>query len=90
MHISNIDHLLYYLLSHFRAQYTEGAINTLVKHVRLATATTGGNNPAALVEQCRCPRGYTGLSCEVISIKYNAGYLLFSCFVHNITKLLEF
>ena len=48
-----------------RAQYTEDSINTLITDVRLATATAGGNEPAYYVEQCRCPRGYTGLSCEV-------------------------
>ena len=49
----------------FRAQYTEDSISTTVRTVRLATATAGGNTPAFYVEQCRCPRGYTGLSCEV-------------------------
>ena len=61
----------------FRAQYTEGSIDTLVTNVRLATSTAGGSEPAVFVEQCRCPRGYTGLSCEVR--KYNSIYLRRIC-----------
>lgn len=61
--LANIDHLL------IKLQY----INSVQREVELlkivmdsAGTTDRGLGSASLVEQCRCPNGYTGLSCEVI------------------------
>ena len=53
-----------------RAQYdTSTAIYAKFSNVRIDTATArpaaGGDSARAVfVEQCQCPRGYTGLSCQ--------------------------
>ena len=53
-----------------RAQYTSGgALYTKFSNVRIDTATArpaagGDSGRAVFVEQCQCPRGYTGLSCQ--------------------------
>ncbi len=51
----------------FRGQYVEDVVDTSISSVRLGTAVVAdrGLGRAVLVEQCRCPKGYTGLSCEV-------------------------
>ena len=47
-----------------RAQYEADKVNTRIANVELDTASVDGSEVAAYVEQCRCPKGYTGLSCE--------------------------
>ena len=47
-----------------RAQFDTDSINTKISNVELDTVSAGGNQVAPYVEQCRCPPGYTGLSCE--------------------------
>jgi len=51
-----------------RAQYeTETAIDTTVSDIRMdkASNTNTGQGRAVYVEECGCPNGYIGLSCEV-------------------------
>ena len=50
------------------------SIDTTVSNVRVNSADTydQGLGRAVYVEQCRCPKGYTGLSCQVRNNKiYN-------------------
>ena len=47
-----------------RAQFDTDSINTKISNVELDTVSAGGSQVAPYVEQCRCPPGYTGLSCE--------------------------
>ncbi|BET02654.1 LamB [Nesidiocoris tenuis] len=61
MALADIENIL------IRVQYIEGAgINTAISDITMDTAgpITSGRERAQYVEQCRCPRGYTGLSCE--------------------------
>ena len=37
---------------------------TEISSIKLDTVSARGSEVAAFVEQCRCPPGYTGLSCE--------------------------
>ena len=51
-----------------RAQYEIDSIpDTEVKDIRMDTATTvnTGRGQSVYIEECRCPKGYSGLSCEV-------------------------
>ena len=50
-----------------RGQYLDDVLDTLISDVRLDTADSrrNGLGRAVFVEQCRCPRGYTGISCQV-------------------------
>ena len=60
--------------SYFRGQYVQMSIDTTVSNVRVNSADTydQGLGRAVYVEQCRCPKGYTGLSCQVRNNKiYN-------------------
>lgn len=57
-----------------RASYLESTtLDTTVSQVRMDTAVEYNTNQgqAVLVEECRCPPGYIGLSCDV-SITYNS------------------
>ncbi|XP_065579048.1 basement membrane-specific heparan sulfate proteoglycan core protein-like isoform X5 [Artemia franciscana] len=59
MALQNVEHLL------IRANYVDGPfIDTTVSNIRMDTATEGRGDQAIFVEECRCPPGYTGLSCE--------------------------
>ena len=56
-----------------RAQYfTRGPVDVTVKNVELETAVPGdtGLGRTAFIEQCLCPLGYTGLSCETCAPGY--------------------
>jgi hypothetical protein len=51
-----------------RAQYDDGPIlNTQIFNINMDSAgvRNTGQGKAVFVEECRCPAGYTGLSCEV-------------------------
>ena len=49
----------------FRAQFGEDStVTTEISSIKLDTVSARGSEVAAFVEQCRCPPGYTGLSCE--------------------------
>lgn len=57
-----------------RATYLQSSIlDTTISQVRMDTADEFSRNspPASLVEECRCPAGYMGLSCDVIPFKYS-------------------
>ena len=51
----------------FRAQYTSYPVDVSITNVQIETALPydSGMGLANFVEQCICPKGYTGLSCEV-------------------------
>lgn len=71
-----------------RAQYTSGSIDTLISEVTIDTATTGGEGRAIFVEQCMCPRGYAGISCEVIKWLANAKNAIAYVFEDRIFKIM--
>lgn len=50
-----------------RGQYLSDIVDTTIESLQLGSAENQdqGLGPATLVEQCRCPKGYMGLSCEV-------------------------
>jgi len=50
-----------------RGQYVSQQSETNIKNIKMDTAQTmrSVNEYAAFVEECQCPAGYTGLSCEV-------------------------
>lgn len=53
-----------------RASYIETSLlDTTITHIRMDTASEQNYNQgqAVLVEECRCPPGYIGLSCDVIT-----------------------
>ncbi|CAG7838540.1 unnamed protein product [Allacma fusca] len=59
--LANVEYLL------IRAQYDEGSLlETTISGIRMETAISAnsGLGQAVHVEECRCPPGYTGLSCE--------------------------
>ncbi|PNF14537.1 hypothetical protein B7P43_G15031, partial [Cryptotermes secundus] len=68
MTLGNVDNLL------IRAQYDDGPIlNTQIFNINMDSAgiRNTGQGKAVFVEECRCPAGYTGLSCEVCAPGYN-------------------
>lgn len=62
MSLANIDNLL------IKLQYNEGPLNTTLSNIVMESAAIPDNNlgAASYVEECTCPVGYSGLSCEVI------------------------
>jgi len=51
-----------------RAQYDDDPmLNTLIFNINMDSAgvRNTGQGQSVFVEECRCPAGYTGLSCEV-------------------------
>ena len=66
----------------FRAQYTPYPVDVTISNVKIETAVPfdSGLGIANFVEQCLCPKGYTGLSCEVSTqIIYCTIFPFFSC-----------
>ena len=64
----NFRHITHKTFSlNYRAEYTRYPIDVTISNVQLETASSRntGLGLANFVEQCICPRGYTGLSCEV-------------------------
>ena len=51
----------------YRAQYTAYPLDVSITGLQLDTASPSntGMGQAFYVEQCLCPKGYTGISCEV-------------------------
>ena len=67
MALANIDNIL------IKLQYIDaGERNVELLHVTMDSAALRdiGLGSATLVEECRCPAGYTGLSCETCDIGY--------------------
>lgn len=66
-----------------KAQYYEGIFNTTITNIEMDSASSdSGLNVAVYVEQCTCPFGYTGSSCEestteVINYAFNNHLFLF-------------
>lgn len=54
-----------------KVQYKEGLLNTTITNIEMDSAATpdSGLGAALYVEQCTCPAGYTGSSCEVSNFK---------------------
>lgn len=61
MALAAVDNIL------IRLQYVEGRIDTLIENIEMDSAAmrNTGLGQAVYVEECRCPVGYSGLSCEV-------------------------
>lgn len=60
--LANIENLL------LRVQYEQDSLlDTEISNIRMDTASTQniGKGQAYFVEECRCPKGYSGLSCSV-------------------------
>ena len=57
------------------AQHTSGSVDPVISGVELETGVTTdtGLGPVSWVEQCLCPVGYTGLSCETCAPGYDRG-----------------
>jgi hypothetical protein len=49
-----------------KLQYNEGQLNTSISNIVMDSAAAPNSNlgPASYVEECECPVGYTGTSCE--------------------------
>ena len=64
MCLSNVQQIL------IRAQYTPYPVEVTITQLQLASASprNDGLGRAFYVEQCICPQGYAGLSCEVFTI----------------------
>lgn len=61
MALADVDNILIKLL------YNEGPLDTTIRNIEMDTADSRdrGLGAASYVEQCSCPAGYTGTSCEV-------------------------
>lgn len=69
--------LFHKLVSFFRALYNDGLyVNTTLYDVQLDTAVISDSTQsrAVYVEVCRCPEGYTGMSCQVCVCIFNCVY----------------
>ncbi|XP_031778282.1 basement membrane-specific heparan sulfate proteoglycan core protein isoform X4 [Nasonia vitripennis] len=65
MVLQNIDNIL------IKAQYeNETPLNISITNVMLDSADKSGADLAPFVEECRCPSGYTGLSCDKCASGY--------------------
>ncbi|XP_072390119.1 basement membrane-specific heparan sulfate proteoglycan core protein isoform X28 [Diabrotica undecimpunctata] len=60
MVLENVDKIL------IKLQYNEGTLNTSITNVEMDSAgiSNVGLGPASYVEECSCPVGYSGTSCE--------------------------
>lgn len=61
MALASIDNIL------IKLQYVDGHLDTTLSSIEMDSAATpnSGLGEAFYVEECRCPVGYSGLSCEV-------------------------
>lgn len=61
MVLEDVDNIL------LKLQYNDGQLNTTISNVEMESAglSNVGLGPATYVEECTCPVGYTGTSCEV-------------------------
>ncbi|KAL3282973.1 hypothetical protein HHI36_006131, partial [Cryptolaemus montrouzieri] len=79
MALANIDNIL------LKLQYNEGQLNTTISNIIMESAAAPDNNlgAASYVEECSCPVGYTGISCERCDEGYerhNSGPWLGQCY----------
>lgn len=77
MVLEDIDNIL------IKLQYNEGILNTTISNIEMDSAATpdSGLGAAVYVEQCSCPVGYTGSSCEVGIVSFAYDHLLFLLFL---------
>lgn len=61
MALEDVDNIL------IKLQYNEGVLNTSLTNIEMdsAAAPNSGLGAASFVEECICPVGYAGYSCEV-------------------------
>lgn len=61
MVLENVENLL------IKLQYTESHLDTSIRNIEMDSAAVRntGLGQAIYVEECTCPVGYSGLSCEV-------------------------
>lgn len=57
--LANLEQIL------IRATLKSPTTSSRIRDIILDTALSEGTEPASEVEVCRCPAGYTGISCEV-------------------------
>lgn len=77
-----------------KVQYNEGILNTSIYNIEMDSAATpdSGLGAAVYVEQCSCPVGYRGSSCEVslVGNTVRAKILIFNClFFRNVTVVIQ-
>lgn len=67
MVLENVQHIL------IKLQHIEGHLDTTLSNIEMdsAAVTNTGLGQATYVEECKCPIGYSGLSCEVINLQFN-------------------
>lgn len=65
------------------AYSSEGLLNTTLTNIEMDSAAVpdSGLGIANYVEECSCPVGYTGTSCEVNTQKWSLVEGLMDCFV---------
>lgn len=61
MALEDVSHIL------IKLEYNEGILNTTITDIEMDSAAVpdGGLGIANYVEECSCPVGYSGMSCEV-------------------------
>ncbi|XP_071052422.1 basement membrane-specific heparan sulfate proteoglycan core protein isoform X15 [Onthophagus taurus] len=77
MVLANIDFIL------IKLQYVEGHIDTTLDNIGMDSAGPTGQDDAVFVEECRCPVGYSGLSCELCApgyTRHESGAWLGKCY----------
>lgn len=65
MALANVDNIL------IKLQYIYENLDTTISNIEMDSAAirNTGLGQATYVEECKCPVGYTGLSCEVFNKK---------------------
>ncbi|XP_046613235.1 basement membrane-specific heparan sulfate proteoglycan core protein isoform X7 [Neodiprion virginianus] len=84
MTLANVDNIL------IKIKYDDGPIDTSIINVIMDTADVGNIDldAASFVEECRCPAGYTGLSCENCASGFarrNSGPWLGQCYEERLS-----
>ncbi|XP_044266423.1 basement membrane-specific heparan sulfate proteoglycan core protein isoform X17 [Tribolium madens] len=79
MALAEVDNIL------IKLQYSEGPLNTTITNIEMdsAGAPNSGLGPASYVEECECPVGYSGSSCERCAdgfVRHKTGPWLGQCY----------